>query len=81
MDQVRRKVTKAGGVAAQAASVAVGMLAERMARGLVGAFKDSIDAANKLDAGLIGLSAVANAFHVRTPARRRTRRSSWRRTA
>lgn len=51
-----------GGVAAQAAAVAVGMLAERMARGLVGAFQESIQAANKLDSGLIGLSATASAF-------------------
>ena len=54
--------TKAAGAGATAAGVAFGMLAERVARGLVGAFKDTITAANQLDAGLIGLSSVANAF-------------------
>lgn len=53
---------KTAGVGATATGVAFGMLAERVARGLVGAFKDTIDAANRLDAGLIGLSSVANAF-------------------
>jgi len=50
------------GVASTAAGVALGVLAERVGRGLVGAFKSSIVEANRLDAGLIGLSSVARAF-------------------
>jgi hypothetical protein len=55
--------TKTAGVSATATGVAFGMLAERLARGLVGAFQSTIQAANRLDAGLIGLSSVANAFN------------------
>jgi len=54
--------TKQAASAGGAANVAFGLLAERMARGLVGAFGDTIAAANKLDAGLIGLASVAKAF-------------------
>jgi len=61
MDGFEKK-TKASGVAAQATGVAVGLLAERLARGLVSGFQSTIQAANKLDAGLIGLSSVATAF-------------------
>lgn len=45
-----------------AAGAAIGLLADRLARSLVTGFKESIDAANRLDAGLIGLSSVAKAF-------------------
>ena len=61
MDGFEKK-TKASGVAAQATGVAVGMLADRLARGLVSGFQSTIQAANRLDAGLIGLSSVATAF-------------------
>ena len=56
------KATRDAGNQGQAASVAFGLLAERLARGLVGAFGDTITAANKLDSGLIGLASVAKAF-------------------
>lgn len=56
------KSTGNSGVAAGAASVAFGLLAERVGRALIGAFGDSIAAANRLDAGLIGLGATAKAF-------------------
>lgn len=61
MDGLERK-TKGTGIAAQATGVAVGLLAERLARGLVSGFNETIAAANRLDAGLIGLSSVATAF-------------------
>jgi hypothetical protein len=61
MDKLQRK-TRDGGVAAGAAGVAFGLLAERVGRGLVTAFQDTIAAANRLDAGLIGLKSVASAF-------------------
>jgi hypothetical protein len=54
--------TNSSGVAAGAAGVAFGLLAERVGRGLVSAFQDTIAAANRLDAGLIGLQSVARAF-------------------
>lgn len=54
--------TKNTGVAAGATGVAVGLLAEKLARSLVGAFQDTIGEANRLDAGLIGLGATAKAF-------------------
>lgn len=53
---------KQSGAGATAAGVAFGMLAERMARGLVGAFQSTLAEATKLDSSLIGLSSVANAF-------------------
>lgn len=56
------KAAKNAGAAGQGASVMFGMLAERLARGLVGAIGDTISAANKLDSGLIGLASVAKAF-------------------
>lgn len=54
--------TRTAGTAATATGVAFGLLAERMGRGLVSAFQSTIAAANQLDAGLIGLRSVANAF-------------------
>ena len=54
--------TKSAGVAAGAAGVAFGLLADRVARSLVGGFRDTITEANKLDSALIGLSSVATAF-------------------
>jgi len=54
--------TKSSGTAAIATGVAFGTLADRLARGLVSAFQDTIAAANRLDAGLIGLRSVASAF-------------------
>lgn len=56
------KSTRGAGTAATTAGVAMGLLAERLARGLVGAFRETIAAANRLDSGLIGLTSVANAF-------------------
>lgn len=61
MEKVGQR-TKEAGNSGQAASVAFGLLAERLARGLVGAFGETIKAANKLDSGLIGLKSVATAF-------------------
>lgn len=61
MDKLGKK-TKDGGVAAGAAGVAFGLLAERVGRGLVTAFGDTIREANALDRGLIGLGATAKAF-------------------
>lgn len=57
------RATREAGNSGQAASVAFGLLVERLARGLVGAFGDTIREANKLDSGLIGLSSVAKAFN------------------
>jgi hypothetical protein len=54
--------TKTTGTAAIATGVVIGQLAERLAVGLVSAFNSTIAAANRLDAGLIGLRSVANAF-------------------
>ncbi len=54
--------TKSAGVAAGAAGVAFGLLAERVGRGLVNAFGETIAAANRLDSGLVGLGATAKAF-------------------
>lgn len=54
--------TKGSGTAAIATGVAFGTLADSLARGLVNAFQDTIAAANRLDAGLIGLRSVASAF-------------------
>jgi uncharacterized protein (DUF433 family) len=59
-----RKRTEGVGVAGTAAAVALGGLAERMAAGLVGAFKSSIESANQLDSALTGLSAVATGMNV-----------------
>lgn len=55
--------TQRAGVASQATAVAVGMLVDRLMTGLVGAFKETINEANRFDAGMIGLSSVAKAFH------------------
>ncbi|MGE3404592.1 MAG: hypothetical protein AB7K63_18530, partial [Vicinamibacterales bacterium] len=54
--------TQKTGTASTATGVAIGLLADRMARGLVQGFQSAITAANRLDAGLIGLSSVASAF-------------------
>lgn len=54
--------TKNSGAQAVAAGVVFGNLATIVGRQLIQGFQDSIAAANKLDAGLIGLSSVANAF-------------------
>lgn len=61
MENMGKKV-KDTGVASQATAVAVGMLIDKVAVGLVRGFNDTLQAANKLDAGLIGLSSVAKAF-------------------
>lgn len=61
MDSLGGK-TKNAGVAAGAAGVAFGLLAERVGRALVSAFGETIAAANRLDSGLIGLGATAKAF-------------------
>lgn len=63
MDDVGKK-TKDAGVSAGIAGGAFVLLGDRIARGLVGAFNDTIKAANRLDAGLIGLGATASAFKV-----------------
>jgi hypothetical protein len=47
-----------------AAGAAAGLLAERIGSALVGAFRSSIDAANRMDAALAGLSAVASGMKV-----------------
>jgi len=57
------QATQASGVAAQATGVAIGMLVDRLVNGLVSAFHSTIDAANKFDAGMIGLQSVSRAFH------------------
>lgn len=62
------KTTKTTGVAAQATAVAVGMLAEKLARGLVTSFQDTIASANKMDAAMGGLGAVAKGFNVNVSA-------------
>lgn len=54
--------TKTTGTAAIATGVVIGQLADRLATGLVSAFNSTIAAANRLDAGLIGLRSVATAF-------------------
>jgi hypothetical protein len=54
--------TRITGTAAIATGVAFGQLADRLGRGLVSAFQSTIQAANQLDAGLIGLRSVATAF-------------------
>jgi len=53
---------RGAGAGAIAAGVALGNLAGVVARNLVSGFRDTIQAANRLDAGLIGLSSVATAF-------------------
>ena len=62
------KATKGAGAGATAAGVAFGLLAERVGRALVGGFNDTVQAANRLDAALAGLSAVAKGFNVDTNA-------------
>lgn len=61
LEQVGQK-TRSASAGATAAGVAFGLLAERLGRGLVSAFQSSVQAANQLDSGLIGLRSVANAF-------------------
>lgn len=56
------KSTRKSSVGATGAGVAFGILAERLGTALVRAFSSTISAANRLDAGLIGLSSVAGAF-------------------
>lgn len=63
LDQVD-KGARGAGAASTAAGVAVGLLADRVGRSLVGAFKTSLAAADKLDAAMIGLGATAKAFSV-----------------
>lgn len=61
MDRLGKK-TQASGAAAGAAGGAFVLLAERVGTGLVRAFESTIDAANRLDSGLIGLKSVATSF-------------------
>jgi hypothetical protein len=56
--------TKNVGATATATGVAIGLLAERVATGLVNALKETLNAANRLDAGLVGLGASARAYGV-----------------
>lgn len=70
-----QKTTQKTGTTATATGVAVGLLAERMARGLVAGFQETISAANRLDAGLIGLGATARAFGTNTDEAKRAAQS------
>ncbi len=58
------KATKNTGSSGVATGVILGNLATQLVQGLVGGFKASIDAASRLDSGLIGLGATAKAFKV-----------------
>lgn len=54
--------TRGAGEKAAGASIAFGILGERVMRALYSSFQDTIQAANSLDAGLVGVSSVARAM-------------------